>query len=189
MDHDRAAPPRPPSRSARWLAALEPILLIAIGVLEGVLLFELLITGRPTALKLIGVHAGVLVVLSALLALAMAQKRDCTATALALIAAGAVGPLAPFGIGAIDLMGRLRRQPTALVDEWYQRIAASTTVPDDQQLCDDVGAGRTLDLGGELPASFPEIMLSGTLGERQLVLGHIARHFHPSYLGTLSLAL
>ncbi|MEZ5857339.1 MAG: hypothetical protein R3D67_22375 [Hyphomicrobiaceae bacterium] len=65
----------------------------------------------------------------------------------------------------------------------------STAIEPDVRLCDDVGVGRTLDLGSAMPASFPALMESGPLAKRQAILGYIARHFHPAYLATLQIAL
>ena len=60
---------------------------------------------------------------------------------------------------------------------------------DDEQLCEHVEIGRTIDLAAPPPKSFPAIMATGSLAERQAVLGLIARHFDPAFLPTLRIAL
>jgi hypothetical protein len=94
-----------------------------------------------------------------------------------------------LGTAILALGGRRAAPPSPLITQWYARIALSTTVAPEERLCDDVSVGRTLDLDARPPVSYPDAMTSGSLADRQAILGHIARHFHPAYLATLKFAL
>ena len=145
--------------------------------------------GTHPILELLGIHLLVVAALAGLVALARQSRRDVTYSMIALVGGAAIGPVGILGAAALALMGRRSAMPTALVTQWYDRIALSTTVTPEERLCEDVRVGRTLDLEAAPPTSFPAVIASGTLAERQAILSHIARHFHPAYLPTLTIAL
>jgi hypothetical protein len=175
-------------RARSGAGPLEPALLAAVALLETLAIGWLAGNGgKPLAY--LGVHLATMLVLALLVALAAGQSRDTTPTMLALIAGTAMGPAGALGGACLGLLDGRGDRPGPLVEQWYERIALSAAVDPATRLCDDVGVGRTLDLGAEPPPAFPSIMASGTLAQRQAVLGHIARNFHADYLPTLRIAL
>jgi hypothetical protein len=49
--------------------------------------------------------------------------------------------------------------------------------------------GRALDFSRDLPSSIPDLIETGTIAQKQAILGVIARRFHPDYLPGLQAAL
>lgn len=116
------------------------------------------------------------------------SSRDSGPALLAAVAVAAAGPIG--AVAALLLIEvRRHREPPHLLDAWYQRIANAVDTDDVTRLCEQVATGRTSDLTGTIPASFPAVMQSGTMHDRQAMLGIIARNFHPDYLPALMLAL
>ncbi|MGE3917668.1 MAG: hypothetical protein AB7F78_18400, partial [Hyphomicrobiaceae bacterium] len=180
------SPPRP----AVPLGGFEPWLLVAMAIAEAGIIMTLARQSVPSLAGLVLVHILTLLSIAALLAATQRRGSDTTYLLLALIAGAATGPLGPLGAGLLWLAAAKQGQrPSPLIAQWYERIAASTAVAPEERLCADVRIGRALQLDGPSPASYPAIMLTGSLGERQTVLGRIARHFHPEYLETLRIAL
>jgi hypothetical protein len=114
---------------------------------------------------------------------------DTTRILLALLATAVAGPVGTLGAVFVGSARQRAETRSALVQGWYDRIAMATATDPDVRLCDDVGVGRTLNLAASLPPSYPTVMASGPLAERQTILGHIARSFDPAYLPTLRIAL
>ncbi len=162
--------------------------LLGIGGSSALALAFMIYSGVGLA-GLLAAHALLLVALAWLVRQVMAQRADVTVAVLALVAGAVVGPLGPLGAALLDIAGSGGHAPSPLVEKWYERIALSTAIEPDVRLCDDVGVGRTLDLGAQMPQSFPALMETGPLIKRQAILGYIARHFHPAYLATLQVAL
>ena len=135
------------------------------------------------------VHLMALGAVAVLFAVTWRSGRDTTAPLLGLIAGAAIGPVGMLGAAILGFTASTPAAPSTLIAEWYERIALSTAVDPETRLCDDVGVGRTLDLGATTPEPFPTVMEGGPLAARQTVLGLIARQFHPRYLETLKIAL
>lgn len=170
-----------------WRA--EPLLIAALALGEGAALWQRLAAGGRSLLDLAGIHLFTLAALSGLILIARRYRRDTTYALLALMGGIAMGPVGLLGAAFVALARRRAAPPSPLIAQWYDRIALSTTVPSAERLYDDVSVGRTLDLDARPPVSYPDAMSFGSLAERQAILGHIARHFHPAYLATLKIAL
>jgi len=164
--------------------------LAALACIETVVLAKALVgNGEPALLFAAACHAVVLALVIGFIARARARNEDVTFLLLGAIGAMVVGPVGLLGASLLCGLS-LGAEPTSpLVAQWYERIALSTSVPDEERLCEDVEVGRTLDPAAPPPKSFPAIMTTGPLDERQAVLGQIARHFDLSYLPTLEMAL
>ena len=134
-------------------------------------------------------HAVLVAGLCALVLVWRTPGADRTMLALAALATACVGPLGAVGAVLATLLAPARQTTTPLLEAWYQRIAHSIEIDPTTQLCDMVAIGRAVDLSGGPPPSFAQIMTTGGLGERQALLGHIARHFHVDYLPALKIAL
>ena len=161
-------------------------MLVGVGhLLAWIVLFQL---GAGLAFYAVA-HVTAMALLALLLVKAVRSGQDVAPPMLALIAGAVAGPVGPLGAAYLAMGSARPAAPSGLIAAWYERIALSTAVDPDVRLCDDVGVGRTLNLGLTPPPAFPSVMATGTLGQRQVILGHIARHFHPAYLGTLKLAL
>ena len=163
-------------------------LVLAVGIAEGALVLLILgIFGANLALLSLA-HGAVLALLATRIRSARRQGQDASNSLLALIATAAIGPAGAIGAGLLGLLSG-RAAPNDLLEAWYERISLSVAVDPVTRLCDDVGVGRTIDLGGPTPASFHAVVETGTLAERQTVLGLIARRFHADYLPVLRAAL
>ncbi len=130
------------------------------------------------------------------LAALVLQLRDCRRRGddaslpfLALLGCFAVGPAGPIGAGCLELLVRSAAQDGHLLEDWYERISLSTTIDRVTRHCDDVRIGRTINLRARAPASFLAEIESGTLAERQAILGLVARRFHVDYLPVLQAAM
>lgn len=164
-------------------------LLAGLSLAEAAALAMRIAAGGHPVLDLAGIHLLTIIVLAGLVLLARRQRRDVTYPLIALIGGAAMGPLGVLGAAFLSLFDRRSPSPNPLIAQWYDRIAMSTTVAPEERLCEDVSVGRTLDLDARPPISYPDAMTSGSIAERQAILGHIARHFHPAYLPTLKIAL
>jgi hypothetical protein len=107
---------------------------------------------------------------------------------LALLAGFAIGPTGIAGAIALGICQR-RAARLTLLEQWYERISLATTVDPVSRLSDDIAAGRSINLDGAMPRSFLTLIETGTMAERQAVLGMIARRFHTDYLPVLKTAL
>jgi hypothetical protein len=108
---------------------------------------------------------------------------------LGLIATAAAGP---FGAAAALLIPLLSGPATAnprRLEAWYRRIALSAELDEFTRLSDRIAVGRTADPAVRAPAAFEAVMRSGAIGQQQIILGIVARSFHPDFLPVLQLAL
>ena len=165
------------------------MLLIALAFGELTALAVRLAVGGHSVLDLAAIHGLAVTASGGLVYLARRAGRDTTYPVIGFISGVPLGPFGMLGAALLMLADRRSPHPSPLITDWYDRIALSTNVPADVRLCDDVEVGRTLDLTAGAPISFPDAMMIGPLAERQAILGHIARHFHPHYLATLKIAL
>lgn len=140
----------------------------------------------PLALVL---HVAVVATLAAFLLRRRREGQDLTAPLLALLAVMASGPIGALAMLPALMAMRRPTMPSPLLAQWYERISLSTSIEAETWLADRVAANRTIDVAATSPLSFADVMLSGSLEERQRALGLIARSFHPSYLPVLALAL
>lgn len=117
------------------------------------------------------------------------RGRETTFAMLGTLGLAAVGPLGALGSMTLALLSGRRGPDTGLLEAWYDRIAMSVAVDPVSRFCDNVSSGRTINLEANAPPSYAVVVASGTLAERQNVLGLIARRFHPDYLPVLASAL
>lgn len=163
------------------------ILLLAVALLSGL--------GHAVVLRSIGVnpwalaivHAAMVVIAVLLLRGAVRNGQDVSIPLLGVLAGAAIGPL---GLAGAVIVGKLQAtSQLELLDAWYDRISQATEVDPVARLSDDVSVGRSVNLTGAMPSSFVAIMESGSLEERQAILGIIARRFHTDYVPVLLCAL
>jgi hypothetical protein len=138
---------------------------------------------------LLSVHALLIGLLSAWITRLSRASRNAAFPLLATIAIAATGPIGGVVALITFALSKPRADEQQLLDAWYARIAMAVDTDDDTQLCEAVVAGRTPNLATAAPLSFPAVMQSGALSDRQAALGVIARRFHPDYLPALTLAL
>ena len=134
-------------------------------------------------------HVAIVLLLALLTASRRRRNADTTMLALATLATVCVGPLGAIGALCTVLIAPVGTGTTRLLQAWYERIAHSVETDPVSQLCDMVAIGRSVDLGGPPPASFGAVMASGSLADRQALLGLIARNFDIEYLPALKIAL
>lgn len=179
---------REPRAATEPLARYEGAVLIVIGAAQLAALVSFPPFGETIGVFLL-VHGLGLAAVGALLFVMWRRRCDVSSSALGLLVGAVAGPLGPLGAGFLAFSVGRSRPVTPLVADWYERIALSTAVDPEERLCDDVGVGRTIDLGQVAPRDFSNTMRSGNLAERQTILGLIARKFHPAYLAALKIAL
>ena len=138
---------------------------------------------------LLAVHAAAIAALGLNLRDCRQHGEDTSLALLGLIASFAVGPAGAIGAGCLDVLVRLNSSEGRLLADWYERISLATAVDPVTRHCDDVSAGRAMNLTAGVPASFLAAIESGTLADRQAVLGIVARRFHADYLPVLQAAL
>ena len=138
---------------------------------------------------LLGVHLLALAALALQLRHCLRRGDDTSLPLLALLGSFAVGPAGAIGAGCVELLVRSGARDGHLLEDWYERISLSTTIDRVTRHCDNVSIGRTIDLRAGAPASFLARIESGTLAERQAILGLVARRFHVAYLPVLQAAL
>ncbi|MEZ5851283.1 MAG: hypothetical protein R3D68_11610 [Hyphomicrobiaceae bacterium] len=178
---DAAARPREPR--APWLVPL------GAGIVFGTLMLLVLHRRGLEPWSLLSCYVATIAILSLRLHKTTVAGGDASMPLLALLASIAAGPAGALGVGLLGAT-RGRRSPSdKLLQAWYERISHATTVDPVARLCENVAAGRTIDLAAAEPASLHALMATGRLEERQTVLGIIARRFHPDYLPVLVLAL
>ena len=170
------------------------VLLTLLALVAETVLWVFAARGHVGLAAALVVHTAIVVaVTAALLAPRRAPGEAAAADkghALLLLAATAAGgPLGPLAALAISGASRGAQQQPELLAAWYERIALASGIDPVDRQCDDVSLGRMPDLAAPPPSAFAVVMTSGQLTEKQNVLGHIARRFHPDYLGALTLAL
>ena len=163
--------------------------ILAIGVAELVaivVIWRLFSWNLPL---LLAVHALALAALGHNLRTCRLRGEDASLPFLALLASFAVGPAGAIGAGCLDVLVRLNEGQGRLLADWYERISLATAVDPVTRHCDNVGVGRAMNLTAGSPVSFLAAIESGTLAQRQTILGIVARRFHADYLPVLQAAL
>ena len=186
---ERTASAAPPGANAEPCSWFELSAFAGIGLAGAVALAGLLRSDPISPIGLLALYLMTLLGLGSVVFVSRRRGRDCTIPLLALLAATCLGPVAAFGALGLALGDRRRAGPGPLLVAWYDRIATAAAVGPDERLCESVSTGRTLNLTGPMPNSFPSLMDHGPIADRQVILGHIARNFHPIYIETLAAAL
>ncbi|MFM9938556.1 MAG: hypothetical protein ACKVP7_03555 [Hyphomicrobiaceae bacterium] len=173
--------PTPWRSAVVWLAAA---LMFEIGAISAVLLLA-----RERLWLFLPLHLLIVAALSLNVRRLCRRGEETTFAMLATLAVAAAGPLGALGTLALAWLAGRRQTATGLLTAWYERIALSIAVDPVARFCDTVSTGRTITLDATPPRSYATVIATGTLVERQNVLGLIARRFHPDYLPILSTAL
>lgn len=134
-------------------------------------------------------HAGVVVALLFRARRLSTTQRDGSAAMLLALMVAMAGPFAALGGLLLGWVARQGPDDVGRLEAWYDRISFSTEVSSTTKLSDRISTGRVADLTGDMPTSFLGVLATGSIHEQQVVLGLIARHFHPDYLPTLQMAL
>jgi hypothetical protein len=99
------------------------------------------------------------------------------------------GPLGAFGGLIIGWLSRPERGSVERLSAWYDRISFSTELSATTRRSDRILTGRVANLDAAMPQSFLGVLQSGSVRDKQTILGLIARRFHPDYLPVLNMAL
>ena len=134
-------------------------------------------------------HAAVVLVLLGRARHLSTTQRDGSATLLLALMVTIAGPFAALGGLLLGWLSRQGPDDVERLEAWYDRISFSTEVSSTTKLSDRISSGRVADLSGEMPSSFLGVLATGSIREQQVILGLIARRFHPDYLPALQLAL
>lgn len=189
-DENMAQAPRPdapnPIHVGRHTRTATRLLMIGLAELLAILVVRLLFGWNVPLLLL--VHAAALTAIILYLRELEAAGDDVSLALLALIAGLATGPVGPIGAGLLATRSAATTDAD-LLKRWYERISLATTVDPVTRLCDNVAVGRGMNLSAGSPASFLAAIESGSMAERQTILGIVARRFHADYVPALQAAL
>lgn len=172
-----------PSRSARHLGAPFAALLIEAAAMMAVIFYK-----APIGSAL-AVHGIVVAGLVWRVVGAVRSGGDAGTAVLQAVAVAIAGPFGAIGGLVIDWLSVQGQEHRDRLQRWYQRISLSTDVDDLTRLSDQVVIGRSMNLRAAPPPSFTRLLEHGSVGEKQAVLGLVARRFHPHYLSALRTAL
>ncbi len=170
-------------------AHLSPLVLLSVAGVHAVAIFAALKGFGLNVWVLGAIHVTALAVLAWIVVSVRRAGGDTSSGLLALLATAAVGPVGAAGAALLSIACRAPAGPSRLLERWYERISLSVAVDPESRLCDNVIVGRTINLGGAMPVSFPSVIDHGSISAQQAVLGLIARRFHPDYLAVLQSAL
>ena len=179
---ETTAPPAPSVRTTDPAGAGGALLV------EGALV-ALYLTGR---LPLPGAIAAHLVVTALLIARCVMRLRnggDGAASGLLALVVFIAGPFGALGGLLLGRFARPEQSDTERLEAWYDRISMSTELSASTRRTDRILTGRIANLKAGMPKSFAGVLEQGSIKDKQIVLGLIARRFHPDYLPALKLAL
>lgn len=111
--------------------------------------------------------------------------------AFPLFFAGSVAAMGPFGaFGSLAMIVLFRFLPAVSLSEWLDVLQSTSEDEDskDKMLDRLARYRRVLNTGGTV-MSFHEILMVGSVRQKQEVLGAIAHFFHPSFASLLKLSL
>lgn len=171
------------SSSSGGVAVVLAAFVVEAALMAGVVLLRLAL---PVALVL---HVLVVGVLAMRCRFVARNGGDAGTPMLQVMAVAIAGPFGALGGLLIDWLSVQGQEHRDRLQRWYERISLSIDTDDVTKLSDRVVVGRTMDLGGPAPQPFARLIEHGSVGEKQAVLGIVARRFHPHYLSALKLAL
>lgn len=138
---------------------------------------------------LLVLHALVVFALILRVRAGMRRGEDVGTAVVLCIAVAIAGPFGAVGGACLDWLSAQGQEHRDRLARWYARISLSIESDEVTQLSDNIVIGRSMDLGAPPPQSFSRIIEHGSIGDKQAVLGLVARRFHPHYLPTLKRAL
>ncbi len=163
--------------------------LVAAALVQSAMVAIIVLLQKGQLWLLLPLHVVVVAALALHVLLLRRRRRETTYAMLGTLGVAAAGPLGAIGTLALIQLARRRRSETGLLAAWYDRIALSVAVDPVSRYCNNVSSGRTINLDAVAPPSYADVVASGSLAERQNVLGLIARRFHSDYLSILASAL
>lgn len=177
-----AAPDAPRLRPTDVVGALLAL------VAEGALVAAFVTGYLPLLLVVLG-HLLVTLALLGRYASHVRRDRDSTGSLLLAFMVLVAGPFGAAGGLVIGWLARPEPSTRERLSDWYQRISLSTDLSATTRHSDRILTGRIADMQAPPPQSFVGVLEHGSVREKQVVLGLIARRFHPAYLPVLAQAL
>ena len=138
---------------------------------------------------LLTVHLFAIIALFVNVRRSRAGGADTSIPVMGLIGTLAVGPAGAIGAACLGVLTTFEADDGKLLKAWYDRISMATAVDPVTRHCDNVGVGRAMNLAAASPAAFVNTIETGTMAERQTILGLVARRFHLEYIPALQAAL
>lgn len=161
---------------------------LAAFVVECALIAASMTLKTPLAV-LLAVHAVVVALLAYRCRVVVRSGGDAGTPVVLAVAVGIAGPFGALAGAALDWLSVQGQEHRDRLARWYDRISLSIETDDVTQLSDNVVTGRSMDLGAPAPPSFSRVIEDGSIGDKQAILGLVARRFHPHYLPALKAAL
>jgi hypothetical protein len=112
---------------------------------------------------------------------------DSTLAGIAVIAVAVMGPVGALGTLALafSLAAGGNDAAAASTGDWHEKLARPVTSDPARELAQAIEEGRLPGPGERQVRSFSEIARSGSVGERQTMLGIISQRFDPAFSGVL----
>lgn len=142
----------------------------------------------PSAVPLI-LHVAVVAVMATALLKDRPAKADPTVSYIMLLVTAVSGPAgAVASLCALPFVGHAGAGPEIL-EAWYDRLSSAGGVRPETAVHDRIAAGRVLDWQAPMPHNFLDVIVNGTLADKQEALGLMARTFHTDFAPALQAAL
>ena len=114
---------------------------------------------------------------------------DCTMAVIGLLLILLAGPLGAIGLLILLVVQRQASLPQGLLDDWYRQISGDGIVDPAGMIHDGMLSNRAFRPGTGEIRRFADVMKSGTVPEKQALLGLIGLRYHADYFRFLGLAL
>lgn len=142
----------------------------------------------PAAVPLL-LHVAVVMVMAVALLKDRPPEADPTVSYIMLLVTAVSGPAgAMASLCALPFVGHAGAGPEVL-DAWYDRLSSAGGVLPQTAIHDRIAAGRVLDWQAPMPKNFLDVIVNGTLADKQEALGLMARTFHTDFAPALQAAL
>lgn len=142
----------------------------------------------PVAVSLL-LHVIVVTIMAAVLLRGRPPETDPTVSYIMLLVTAVSGPAGAIAsLCALPFVGQAGAGPEVL-EAWYDRLSAAGGVAPHTAIHDRIAAGRVLDWQAPPPQNFLNVILNGTLADKQEALGLMARTFHTDFAPALKASL
>lgn len=158
----------------------------AAGAGDGLVMFGGALGLLPLWLALL-LHGGV--VAAALIWLWRCKTVDWALASIGLLAAAVAGPLGAVCAVALTVFERHSALSHDVMTDWYRRMTGDSEPDAASLIFEGIRAGRSVQTGAGGHRSFYKVMDSGSLLEKQALLGLIGLRYDKVYFPILALAL
>jgi hypothetical protein len=134
-------------------------------------------------------HAGIVAAVGIVILTASRFRQDLGVLSLLFVTTLLTGPFGAMGCFITSVYLALLRYSPRRLDAWYRRISGSVGRDAASVMYDAIHSGRQSIEDTPSTLSFLEVLETGSLGQKQIMLGVIARNFDEGFLPILGRAL